>query len=253
MCTGALKVSNAFFGQGTGAILFYNINCPVSATHIDDCSRQSLPFPTFCNHNQDVGILCQDSCSQGELRLTQGNNISGSVEICINGIWTGICDNQWNFIDASVACKQLGLPHSGAEIQTGLSLGSQINGIRITNVSCNGNEPQLINCDYVVSTNIDCLTEGAGIICLDSCSNDMIRLAGGESDSEGRVEVCMSQQWGTVCDNQWSTTDGQVICHQLGYSTASELHSTMEQQLLGYKYYNYSTFIVVPLTHALIS
>ena len=44
-----------------------------------------------------------------------------------------------------------------------------------------------------------------------------MRLVGGQSAYEGRVEVCLSQRWGTVNDDGWSTTDAQVVCRQLGY------------------------------------
>ena len=44
-----------------------------------------------------------------------------------------------------------------------------------------------------------------------------MRLVGGQSAYEGRVEVCLSQRWGTVADDRWSTADAQVVCRQLGY------------------------------------
>ena len=48
------------------------------------------------------------------------------------------------------------------------------------------------------------------------CTDGDIRLTGG-IESEGRVEICYHNQWGTICDYNWNIFDAQVVCHQLGY------------------------------------
>ena len=54
------------------------------------------------------------------------------------------------------------------------------------------------------------------------CTNGAIRLVDGPTFHQGRVEVCLNQEWGSVCDNNWTTADANVACRQLGFSKYSE-------------------------------
>ena len=55
------------------------------------------------------------------------------------------------------------------------------------------------------------------------CTDGQLRLAGGNVDSEGRVEICLDNEWGTICDDGWSTNDANVACSVLGFASTGEI------------------------------
>lgn len=45
-----------------------------------------------------------------------------------------------------------------------------------------------------------------------------MRLVGGTSSNEGRVEICYNNHYGTICEDKWTHEDAKVVCKQLGFS-----------------------------------
>ena len=52
-----------------------------------------------------------------------------------------------------------------------------------------------------------------------NCTTGKVRLQGGVKSNEGRVELCINNVWGSICDYGWNTNDAAVVCNQLGYSS----------------------------------
>ncbi|GIL69302.1 hypothetical protein Vretifemale_252, partial [Volvox reticuliferus] len=46
-----------------------------------------------------------------------------------------------------------------------------------------------------------------------------LRLVGGNSSSEGRVEIFNGTVWGTVCDDLFGNAEANVVCRELGYAS----------------------------------
>lgn len=52
-----------------------------------------------------------------------------------------------------------------------------------------------------------------------TCTNNDVRLIPYNYRSSGRVEFCRNNQWGTICDNGWDSSDARVVCRQLGFDS----------------------------------
>ena len=66
-------------------------------------------------------LLCNlwflSGCTHRTIQLAGGQSANeGRVEICVNGVWGTVCDDYWDFNDARVVCRDLGLPSTGTNM-----------------------------------------------------------------------------------------------------------------------------------------
>ena len=74
----------------------------------------------------------------------------------------------------------------------------------------------------IVSADIKQLINFFYVNLIAPCSTGQLRLAGGNIANEGRVEICLNNVWGTVCDDHWGSIGAALVCRQLEYSTGSQ-------------------------------
>ena len=86
--------------------------------------------------------------SDGNIRLVGGAlTRQGRVEIWYNSRWNTVCDDFWDYNDATVVCQQLG--YRGAETaHLGAHFGQGSGNILLDDLLCTGREASLLECPH---------------------------------------------------------------------------------------------------------
>uniref|UniRef100_A0A8C6VMH9 SRCR domain-containing protein n=1 Tax=Naja naja TaxID=35670 RepID=A0A8C6VMH9_NAJNA len=150
----------------------------------------------------------------------------GRLEVLYKGQWGTVCDDDFNIHVANVACRELGYDQA-INWAHSAKYGSGDGPIWLDNMRCSGTESSLAECASNVWGVTDCNhNEDSGVVCTGprrlNSAEPQVRLRAGAHIGEGRVEVLIGNQWGTVCDEGWNLPAASVVCRQLGYGTARE-------------------------------
>ncbi|XP_064177105.1 neurotrypsin [Anguilla rostrata] len=222
----------AHFGQGTGPILLDAVQCTGNELSLEECPHGGWEQHN-CDHMEDAGVSCSPY-TDGVVRLV-GADIpwEGRLEVFHNGDWGTVCSNGWTELHARVVCRQLGF-RGRAEVAVDGAFGEGSGLILLDGVRCSGSERSLLDCGHGEWGRHGCShRQDVAVRCERHVETNqvpgpppvtgmLVRLVGGQSRKEGRVEVLMSGQWGSVCDDGWNDLNAAVVCRQLGFSGVSK-------------------------------
>eukprot|EP00057_Strongylocentrotus_purpuratus_P022278 XP_011676752.1 PREDICTED: deleted in malignant brain tumors 1 protein-like [Strongylocentrotus purpuratus] len=231
---GALAAPRAAaYGQGSGGILLDSLGCDGTEDKIADCYHRGVGVHN-CEHANDAGVRCFSGTDPFQVRLIGSvDDAEGRVEVLYDGSWGTICDSDWDIRDATVVCRMLdfdGAMEATHSARFGKGSGDSI----LEGVRCRGREDHLAECLHAgFGSNVCDHEKDAGVICYSN-----VRLVGGSSDAEGRVEVQHMGVWGTICHDQWDILDATVVCRMLGFQVrlvggSSDAEGRVEIQHMG--------------------
>ncbi|NXE56204.1 SRCRM protein, partial [Casuarius casuarius] len=218
-CGVALLIpSGRSFGKGNGSFWNGTFSCEKNGSHLRDC-RVSMLGHTDCPAGKDARVVCSGA------RLVNGTTCAGRVEIRHGDKWGRLCGSHWNLQAASVLCNQLNCGYAKS-IQTGHHFVDGNGPVWRDTFHCEGTESCLWDCAHMTLGNPSCSArEAATVVCSGNPGlAESLRLSGGESRCDGRVEISLHGMWGRVLDDDWDIKDADVVCRQLQCGTAEKAY-----------------------------
>nr|XP_026653771.1 antigen WC1.1 [Zonotrichia albicollis] len=226
---------SAHYGEGSGQIWLDDVNCTGAESDLWACPSRAWGHHN-CQHKEDAGVLCSDFLA---LRVVNGNDCAGRVEVFYNGTWGSVCSNRMSLLTAATMCKHLGCGDRGG-IATDFKYGRGSGPTWLDHIECTEEHSSLWQCqsdpwdpqscsNRAEETHITCTggKEATSPAAFAECPNstscsdrEKLRVVGGEDECSGRVEMWHQGSWGTICDDTWDVADASVVCRQLGCGSA---------------------------------
>ncbi|XP_065509206.1 scavenger receptor cysteine-rich type 1 protein M130-like [Caloenas nicobarica] len=222
-CGVALPVSGGgHFGEGVGPMWDGELQCVGNESLLSSCptgpSRDQA-----CTQMNSAAVSCTQYTA---FRLVNGSTAcEGRVEVQVLGTWGTLCASRWDLSDAHVLCRQL---HCGfaESIPGGEYFGRETGPVWRDSFHCDGTEAHLGQCPVTTLGASPCSHgNNAAVICSGPADSASLRLVGGGSRCDGRVEIFQRGTWGRVLDDQWDVQEASVVCRQLRCGEAAKAYN----------------------------
>ncbi|XP_012518464.1 PREDICTED: lysyl oxidase homolog 2 isoform X2 [Propithecus coquereli] len=223
------------------------------------CSEKRIPGFKFdnslVNQIENLNIQVEDIRIRAILSAYRNRApvTEGYVEVKDGKHWKQLCDKHWTAKNSRVVCGMFGFPAEktyNAKVYKMYASRKKQRYWRYS-MDCTGTEAHISSCKLGPPVSRGPMKNGTcanGLPAVVSCvpgqvfSQDgpsrfrkaykpedrvslqqpLVRLRGGASIGEGRVEVLKNGEWGTVCDDKWDLVTASVVCRELGFGSAKE-------------------------------
>ncbi|VDH99035.1 Hypothetical predicted protein [Mytilus galloprovincialis] len=203
-------IDSSDFGNHNISKYPYKIHCTGGEFDVALCNITLL---RRCPNNDYVGVRCPRTQLQ---LITMSSPSTGRVEVKHEGRWGSICGNSFDDKAARVLCRMLGFESDGAQFYVNGTFGKSDELPWLDNLKCDGFEQDISMCQKNWTTKACNGIDNVGI----ACAPTPVRLVSGAGPWEGRVEVFMHGQWGTICDSSFNVEEASVICRMVGFKEA---------------------------------
>ncbi|XP_052276796.1 deleted in malignant brain tumors 1 protein-like isoform X2 [Dreissena polymorpha] len=158
---GRYYTGNAGIG---GNVMIEHLDCHGNESHLDQCPSKTWLSNT-CDHSEDISVDCgyydytstqhmpqsnNGQATDGDIRLANGGNDHGRLEVYYNKQWGTVCMRGFDYNDARTVCRILGLYQGDSYLSFYNAInayGFAYTNILVEDLRCQGDEWSLAQCD----------------------------------------------------------------------------------------------------------
>ena len=124
------SVRSVYESLQAGHVWINKVNCSGRESLLYNCKHSGWRT-RGCSHNRMAGVSCS------VVRLVDGGERFGRLEVYYGGQWGAVYDNGWDMVDTNVVCRQLGFSNA-ASFSSGFEYGGGSGRVWMAEVKCHG-------------------------------------------------------------------------------------------------------------------